>query len=497
MQAAALRTNSRESPGERYRYGGVGVRVGKAGRDCAARYLPGLERRVAGQASWQVIVVRSMRCVRWSMGRPRDAASTQCRHCLGDHQGSATLEVDAQARVLNREAHYPFGGTAFWCAENQIEVKLKTVRYAAQERDASGLDAYAFRYYAAWLGRWVSADPAGPAGGLNLFAMVGNNPTTRRDGLGLADDDDLPVLMLLGVALGVFMWATARLLWVGLRTMPPLTEPRACDIEALARCLEDTARMPNFSDQQADARRMGVQLDALHDAYERAGLTRQAKYHGPRHDWRMVMHRPERIIDLRMRTPIGAREEIEAAANSADYHALLARILLTPNSEVVRYAVTSLRPDGEHSLAQAHRGGQVRLVEEGAQTPAGTARRRGSAAAQGASAAEASGGRGGASAARGAAWETEIIFGPGYLRQAGGFEAHQREIATRVLGNLTDAGWRRRHTHAVGGLRSAALPNWTRTGGGLGAWRMLFSERGRTVTIERIENYHEGKKKRF
>ncbi|TAL53386.1 RHS repeat-associated core domain-containing protein [Pandoraea sp.] len=500
MDARASTKELLELPGERYCYGGAGVRLGKSSPDHRVRYLPGLEWRMAGRARWQVVAVRAGAraacCVRWCAGRPRQAESSQTRHRLGDHQDSATLEIDEQARVLNREVFYPFGGTALWCAAHQVEVKLKSCRHAAQERDASGLDAYAFRYYAGWLGRWISADPAGPVDGLNLFAMVGNNPVTQRDPLGLADESDPLDLVLAGLALGAFMWATARLLWRFCRTTQTLTEPRACDIEALGRCLMDTARLDNIADQQRYARRIGAYLDAFHDAYEHAGMTRQAKYHGPRHDWRMVVHRPERIVDLRMRTPVGARAEIEAAAQGGDYQYLVARILLTPNAEVVRYAITPLREGGEHPLAGAHWGGQVRLTEEAPQASARPGRTRGAATA---SAAPPTAGpsRGGASAARGVAWETEVTFGPTYLRQAGGFDEHQREIATRVLGNLTDAGWRRRHSHAVGGLRSTALPNWTRTGGGLGAWRMLFSEQGRTINIERIENYHEGKKKRF
>ncbi|MDA5537321.1 RHS repeat-associated core domain-containing protein, partial [Yersinia mollaretii] len=42
-----------------------------------------------------------------------------------------------------------------------------------------------FRYYIPWLGRWLSADPAGTVDGLNLFSMVGNNPITFHDSDGL------------------------------------------------------------------------------------------------------------------------------------------------------------------------------------------------------------------------------------------------------------------------------------------------------------------------
>ncbi len=55
------------------------------------------------------------------------------------------------------------------------------MRYSGKERDATGLYYYGYRYYAPWLGRWLNPDPAGMVDGLNLFAMVGNNPVSFRD----------------------------------------------------------------------------------------------------------------------------------------------------------------------------------------------------------------------------------------------------------------------------------------------------------------------------
>ena len=51
--------------------------------------------------------------------------------------------------------------------------------------DDSGLYNYGFRFYNPYLGRWLSRDPIGERGGLNLYAMVGNNALNGRDILGL------------------------------------------------------------------------------------------------------------------------------------------------------------------------------------------------------------------------------------------------------------------------------------------------------------------------
>jgi insecticidal toxin complex protein TccC len=50
------------------------------------------------------------------------------------------------------------------------------VRYSGKERDATGLYYYGFRYYVAWLQRWLNPDQSGTIDGLNLFEMTLNNP---------------------------------------------------------------------------------------------------------------------------------------------------------------------------------------------------------------------------------------------------------------------------------------------------------------------------------
>jgi RHS repeat-associated protein len=51
--------------------------------------------------------------------------------------------------------------------------------------EATGLVYYGFRYYSPELGRWLSRDPIGERGGINLYGMVRNNPVNRIDVNGL------------------------------------------------------------------------------------------------------------------------------------------------------------------------------------------------------------------------------------------------------------------------------------------------------------------------
>jgi RHS repeat-associated protein len=64
---------------------------------------------------------------------------------------------------------------------NQTETP-KRYRYTGKERDEeSGFYYFGARYYASWLGRWASCDPAEFADGLNLYAALKGRPNTAVD----------------------------------------------------------------------------------------------------------------------------------------------------------------------------------------------------------------------------------------------------------------------------------------------------------------------------
>ena len=56
-------------------------------------------------------------------------------------------------------------------------MKAPADSYSGRERDdETGFNYHGARYYAPWLGRWVSADPLGIAAGVNLYAYANDNP---------------------------------------------------------------------------------------------------------------------------------------------------------------------------------------------------------------------------------------------------------------------------------------------------------------------------------
>ncbi|MEE4235831.1 MAG: toxin TcdB middle/C-terminal domain-containing protein [Anderseniella sp.] len=101
------------------------------------------------------------------------------RYQHGNHLGSASLELDAQARILSYEEYSPYGSTTYQAVDTETP---KRYRYTGMERDdETGLNYHTARYYAPWLGRWASCDPIGIRDGLNLYIYSRNSPVGLSD----------------------------------------------------------------------------------------------------------------------------------------------------------------------------------------------------------------------------------------------------------------------------------------------------------------------------
>ena len=195
-----------ENDAEYYAYDHQRLRVRKQQRSLASgvmhvrdvRYLPGLEIRTLDDSEHlEVITVEAgrsqVRCLHWVTLPPDEIRQDQLRYSLSDHLGSSTLELDGEADIISREGYYPYGGTAWCAARNEVEARYKTIRYSGKERDASGLYDYGLRYYAPWLCRWICPDPAGDVDGLNVYRMVRGNPLRYVDVQGqMAEEPPLP-----------------------------------------------------------------------------------------------------------------------------------------------------------------------------------------------------------------------------------------------------------------------------------------------------------------
>ncbi|MCK9220591.1 MAG: hypothetical protein M0P47_11150 [Bacteroidales bacterium] len=79
------------------------------------------------------------------------------RYQYDNHLGSACLELDTSANVISYEEYHPFGTTSYRSGRSVAEVSLKRYKYVGKERDEeTGLYYFGARYYATWVGRFVS-----------------------------------------------------------------------------------------------------------------------------------------------------------------------------------------------------------------------------------------------------------------------------------------------------------------------------------------------------
>ena len=99
---------------------------------------------------------------------------------LMDLPGGIVGVVDSNGNVVNRYTYGPFGETT--ATENGPRNPL---RFGAREHDEeTGLYYNRARYYDPAVGRFISEDPMGLSGGVNLYAYANNDPVNYRDSSG-------------------------------------------------------------------------------------------------------------------------------------------------------------------------------------------------------------------------------------------------------------------------------------------------------------------------
>jgi RHS repeat-associated protein len=193
-----------------YVYDGDGTRVRKATDRAAAAneeptpksqryYLDGVEiQREYGAAAGPTDELRTLHVmtdqerVALLETRVDEAAGTTSRliRYQGiDQLGSSHLETDDAGRVISYEEYHPFGTTAYQAVDKTVAAAAKRYRYTGLERDdESGFAYHSARYYAPWLGRWISADKHADELNGNRYAYVKNNPIVHRDRNGLFEE---------------------------------------------------------------------------------------------------------------------------------------------------------------------------------------------------------------------------------------------------------------------------------------------------------------------
>ena len=193
---------------EYYVYGADGLRVRRVTERLVAgqvevteaTYLDGCEiRRISRGGNTRLLrwtshvsngSTRLATLHQWSIDQTgletNNVGQKKLHYLVGNHLGSVSLELDDAGNVISYEEYFPFGGTSFIAGDNARDVKLKEYRYSGKLRDdVTGFYCYEYRYYAPFVGGWLSPDPLGAVDGLNLYTFVHNNPIRFVDPDGL------------------------------------------------------------------------------------------------------------------------------------------------------------------------------------------------------------------------------------------------------------------------------------------------------------------------
>ena len=180
---------------ESYAYDALGRRV-------VTTNAEGTERHVYDE-NWQVIADVDaagsvLRAYEWGEGVDRLLAvrvGGRAYAALTDVQGTVWGYADAHGAVVARWTYDAWGNVL----SEEVAARaagLRAVRYRFQGRErsaATGLVNFRMRWYDPVTGRWLSKDPIGLSGGLNLYAFCRGDALNRLDPFGLAHVETRPL----------------------------------------------------------------------------------------------------------------------------------------------------------------------------------------------------------------------------------------------------------------------------------------------------------------
>ena len=112
-----------------------------------------------------------------------DAASNALYVYHFDGTGHTVAITNSSQQTVNTYAYDPYG--KLMAETETIAQPFKYVGQLGIQAEGNNLYYMRARYYDANIGRFISEDPAGVSGGLNLYAYVGGNPVMAVDPSGL------------------------------------------------------------------------------------------------------------------------------------------------------------------------------------------------------------------------------------------------------------------------------------------------------------------------
>jgi RHS repeat-associated protein len=100
-----------------------------------------------------------------------------------DLLGSTLALVSDTGDISSQYSYEPFGTVTASGGPS-----TNPYQFASHQNDGTGLYYYSARYYSPKLARFISEDPSGVQGGINLYEYAGDQPVTSEDSTGLSPD---------------------------------------------------------------------------------------------------------------------------------------------------------------------------------------------------------------------------------------------------------------------------------------------------------------------
>jgi RHS repeat-associated protein len=109
----------------------------------------------------------------------KQRALRSLEYFVKDHLGSILAVAESDGSISMQYDYSPWGEQSVISGNNPADFGF-TGHYTGV-----GPTLAPYRLYNAQLGRWISRDPLGEEGGMNLYGYVGNDPVNAVDPLGL------------------------------------------------------------------------------------------------------------------------------------------------------------------------------------------------------------------------------------------------------------------------------------------------------------------------
>ena len=161
-----------------FQYDGLGRRLSKTVNGTSISFLYD-NRNVIQELSGTVPAANLIAGLRTDE-RFQRTDSAGARTFLVDALGSTLALADSSGALQTQYIYEPFGNTT-----SQGSPSTNPFQYTGRENDATGLYFHRARYNSPGFQRFISEDPIGFRGRLNLFAYASNNPIRFKDSCGL------------------------------------------------------------------------------------------------------------------------------------------------------------------------------------------------------------------------------------------------------------------------------------------------------------------------